>query len=174
MPSKDAAATAASGSGSRRRPGTRKTGAAAPARRPAGLEVKLGHVAENGIAAGMYALIERGVAKRPKIAKGLRGSVEIRFKEAFAPMRVEFGASEVVVGDLEPAGENGDRAPRADLIITGSLPQVVQLASAPLFGGLPKPTDARGRAGLRAVAGRRVKIEGSPLLARRVLKLLEI
>jgi hypothetical protein len=126
----------------------------------------------------MYALVERGAAKRPKIAKALRGSVEIRFKENFAPMRVDFGPDFVLVEDVEPPPKNGvkngARQPRPELIITGSLPDVVQLASAPLFGGLPKPTDARGRAALRGLTGGRVKIEGSPLLARRMLKLLEI
>ena len=34
----------------------------------------------------MYGLIERGTAKRPRIAKGMRGTVELRFKEDFAPV----------------------------------------------------------------------------------------
>jgi hypothetical protein len=160
MPSEPAAAPAA-----------RRRRSAAKPKVP---EVKLGHVAGNGVAAGMYALIERGAAKRPKIAKGLRGSVEIRFKEDFAPMRVEFGTNEVLVEDVRQPAEKGERRARPELIISGSLPDVVQLASAPLFGGLPKPTDARGRAALRGITGGRVKIEGSPLLARRMLKLLEI
>ena len=53
-------------------------------------------------------------------------------------------------------------------MIRGSLPDIVQLTAAPLFGGLPKPTNARGRAALSRMAGGRVKIEGSPLLARRL------
>jgi hypothetical protein len=63
---------------------------------------------------------------------------------------------------------------KSDLVIEGSLPDVVQLATAPLVGGLPKPTDKRGRAALASVAARRVRIEGSPMLARRVMKLLEV
>jgi hypothetical protein len=117
----------------------------------------------------MFGLIERGAAKRPKIAKSLRGSVEIRFKEDFAHVRVHFAPSGVTVAD---AHEDEKFSP--DLVIQGSLPDIVQLASAPLFGGLPRPTNARGRAALARVAGGKVKIEGSPLLARRVLKLLEI
>jgi hypothetical protein len=39
---------------------------------------------------------------------------------------------------------------------------------------LPKPTHKRGRAALATFAARRVRIEGSPLLARRVMKLLEV
>ena len=136
-------------------------------------EVRLGRIAENGVSASMYGLIERGAAKRPKIAKELRGSVEIRFKEDFAPVRAIFGSEGIVVEDALPDDGDGEKF-KPDLVITGSLPQIVQLASAPLFGGLPKPTTAHGRSALRKVAGRKVKIEGSPLLARRVLRLLEI
>ena len=116
----------------------------------------------------MFGLIERGAAKRPRVAKGLRGVVEIRFAEDFAAVRVEFKPDEIVVSD------GVGRRSTPDLVIQGSLPDVVQLASAPLFGGVPRPTNARGRAALARVAGGRVKIEGSPLLARRLLKLLEI
>ncbi len=129
--------------------------------------MKLGAQLPNGISASMYGLVERGLARRPKIAKVIRGTVEIRFKEDFAPVRVRFGAKEVLV-------EDAARSAKADLVIQGSLPDVVQLASAPLFGGVPNPADARGRAALARMAGGRVKIEGSPLLARRLLKLLEI
>lgn len=123
----------------------------------------------NGISASIYALIDRGAAKRPAAAAALRGSVEIHFAEAFAAVRVEFGEREVVVRDVE-AESCGD----ADLVVRGSLPDIVQLAAAPLVGGVPRPTHARGRAALTRLARRRVKIEGNPLLARRLLRLLEI
>ena len=55
-----------------------------------------------------------------------------------------------------------ERARKADLVIRGKLPDIVQLTSAPI-----------SRTIARTIGGR-VKIEGSPLLARRVLKLLEI
>lgn len=156
--------------GKRKAPAARK---AARRRTRKKHEVKLGRIAENGISASMYGLIERGAAKRPKIAKELRGNMEIRFKEDYAPVRAIFGSEGILVEDAIP--ETGDEQPfKPDLVISGSLPQIVQLASAPLFGGLPKPTTAHGRSALANVAGRKVKIEGSPLLARRVLKLLEI
>jgi len=103
----------------------------------------------------MYGLIDRGLSKRPRIAKAIRGTVEFRFEEDFATVRVTFGDDEVLVEDVA-------RGRKADLVIHGSLPDVVQLTSAPLFGAIAR------------VAGGRVKVEGSPLLARRVLKLLEI
>jgi hypothetical protein len=130
--------------------------------------VKLGHQAPNGIAAGLLALVERGATKRPRVARELRGRVEIRFDEDYAPVRLAFGDVEVLVED-----GNGRRW-SPDLVIEGSLPDVIQLATAPLVGGLPKPTDKRGRAALATLAARRVRIEGSPLLARRVMKLLEV
>jgi hypothetical protein len=130
--------------------------------------VKLGHQAPNGIAAGLLALVERGAARRPRIARELRGRVEIRFQEDYAPVRLHFDDARVLVED-----GNGRRW-SADLVIEGSLPDVIQLATAPLVGGVPKPTDRRGRSALASVAARRVRIEGSPLLARRVMKLLEV
>lgn len=132
--------------------------------------VKLGYVDPSGIAPSMYVLIERGAGRRPKIVRSMRGTVEIRFKEKFTPVGIDFGDDHILVEDVR---EDEDRD-RPDLVISGSLPDVVQLAAAPLVGGLPTPTNARGRAALARVAGRRVKIEGSPMLARRLLRLLEI
>lgn len=117
--------------------------------------LKLGHQARNGISASIYGLVDRGLAKRPRVAKVIRGTVEFRFEEDFATVRITFGDDEVLVEDVE-------RGRKADLVIRGSLPDVVQLTSAPI-----------SRAVVRTIGGR-VKIEGSPLLARRVLKLLEI
>lgn len=130
--------------------------------------VKLGHQAPNGIAAGLLALVERGAAKRPRVAREMRGRVEIRFAEDYAPVRLDFQNDQVLVED-----GNGKRW-KSDLLIEGSLPDVVQLATAPLVGGVPKATNRRGRAALATVAARRVRIEGSPMLARRVMKLLEV
>jgi hypothetical protein len=139
-----------------------------PARQTGPPAVRLGHQAPNGVAAGLWALVERGAAKRPRVARELRGRVEIRFAEDYAPVRLEFGDEEVLVQD-----GNGTRW-SPDLVIEGALPDVIQLATAPLVGGVPKPTDKRGRAALATVAARRVRIDGSPLLARRVMKLLEV
>lgn len=147
----------------------RKTTSERPATRPRP-RVRLGYIHPNGIAPSLYALIERGAARRPKVVAGMRGVVELRFKENFATVRVEFGEADVRVED---AAQDESRD-KPDLVIHGSLPDVVQLAAAPLVGGVPMPTHRRGRAALARVAGGRVKIEGSPLLARRLLKLLEL
>jgi hypothetical protein len=131
--------------------------------------VRLGHIAPNGISPSLFGLIERGASRRPAAAKAIRGRVELRFDEDFAPVQISFDAGEILVEDA-----GGGDGWNPDLVIRGSLPDVVQLASAPLMGGLPKLTDRRGRAALARVAGGRVKIEGSRLLARRLLGLLQL
>jgi hypothetical protein len=130
--------------------------------------VRLGHQAPNGIAAGLLALVERGATRRPRVAREVRGRVEIRFAEDYAPVRLHFEDDHVLVED-----GNGRRW-QSDLVIEGSLPDVIQLATAPLVGGIPRPTNRRGRAALASLAARRVRIAGSPMLARRVMKLLEV
>lgn len=140
-----------------------------PRKPPAEPTVKLGQIAHNGICASMFGLLERGAGLRPKVARGLRGDVVLRFTEDFAPIRIQFDGGAILVEDVRDGDE-----PDADLVITGSLVDIVQLASAPLIGGVPKPTTKTGRAALARMAVRQVRIEGSPLLARRLLKLLEI
>lgn len=131
-------------------------------------KVSLGRVAGNGISPSIFGLVEHGVQRRPQLAEELRGTVEIRFKERFAAVRIAFEDSGITVEDAKRAGG------RADLVIEGSLPDVVQLSSAPLAGGLPKLTNRRGRAALMRIANRRVTLEGDRKLARRLLRLLEL
>jgi hypothetical protein len=138
------------------------------ARRPP--RVTLGHVAENGISPSMLALVEHGARKRPALARQMRGLVEIRFQESFAPVRLTFGEDGIVVEDSATRA-NGE-AP--DLVVSGSLPDIVQFASAPLAAGIPKITDPRGRAAIRRVANRKVRVQGSTRLAQRLMKLLEL
>jgi hypothetical protein len=139
------------------------------ARRPP--KVTLGQVADNGISPSLFGLVEHGARKRPELARRLRGLVEIRFKEHFAPVRLSFADDGIHVEDAHAAGRD-ERRP--DLVVSGSLADIVQFASAPLAAGVPKLTDARGRAALRRVANRKVRLEGSPRLAQRLLKLLEL
>ena len=135
-----------------------------------GVEVSLGHTAANGISASMFGLLDRGATKRPRLARELRGRVEFRFKEGFAPVRVTFSEGQVLVED----GDGGSGGWQPDLVISGSLPDVAHLAAAPQVAGIPKPTNRRGRAALARVAGGRVRISGNRRLARSLLRLLEI
>lgn len=128
--------------------------------------VQLGRTHRDGIAAAIFALLERGAAQRPETAAGARGKVVVRFSEPYAPVRISFGSRRIVVAD-------GDlRSP--DVIIEGRLPDVINLAMAPLWRGVPKPTDRRGRAAIRHVARRRVRLRGDRALARGLLSLLAL
>ncbi|MDQ6749769.1 MAG: hypothetical protein M3Z33_03295 [Actinomycetota bacterium] len=117
----------------------------------------------------MFGLVQLGTTKRPQLAQDLRGLVELRFREDFAPVRINFAPDGILVEDA--AEEHGGKP---ELVISGSLPDIIKLTAAPFFGGLPKVTDARGRAALATMAGGKIKIDGSATLARRLLKLLEI
>ena len=86
-------------------------------------------------------------------------------------MRIKFASDGILVEDAQT--QNG-RKRKPELVISGSLPDMVKLTAAPLFAGLPNLTRARGRAALISMAGGKVKIEGSTLFARRLLKLLEL
>jgi len=114
----------------------------------------------------MFGLIDRGVGQRPAVAAALRGRVVFRFAEDFAPVRVTFRARSVLV-------EDGNlRTP--DLVIAGSLPDIVHIATASLWRGIPSPRRRRGRTALAHVARGRVRIEGDRKLARGLLTLLAL
>src|SRR4051794_32347937 len=119
-----AARKTASGAKSARKPPKK------PQAKPAHPRVKLGQMADNGICASMFGLLERGVQRRANVARSTRGSVVLRFNENFSPMRVNFGGDEIVVEDVD-----AEAAKSADLVVSGSLPDIVHLASAPLVGG---------------------------------------
>lgn len=133
---------------------------------PRAPQVKLGQTAADGIAPSMFALLERGVERRPDLAMRLRGNVAIRFREDIAPVRITFGDHEIRV-------EDGDfRAP--DLAVFGSLPHVVQLTITPMRLGIPDFRDSRGRAALIRVAFGRVRLSGDLVLSRRMLEMMAV
>jgi hypothetical protein len=139
--------------------------------------LRLGHLAEDGIAPSVYVLIERGAARRPAVAREARGVVELRFSEAIAPVRIVFGGKEIVVED---AGANGGGAasaipaPEPDLVVAGRLPDIIRLTNAPMVGGLPSPIDPRGRAVLAQLARGRLQVRGDRALGRRLMALMAL
>lgn len=153
-------------------PTERAEPAAEPApERPAGPKpplVRLGRQVSDGISPSILGLIERGIAREPQLVSRMRGKVVFRFEESFSPMRVTFRPRSVVV-------EDGD-ARKADLAITGRLPDIIHMATAPTLGGrldgIPDPRDARGRQALGRIARGRVRVEGDKRLARKLLRLL--
>ena len=130
-------------------------------------EVRLGQTVANGIAPSMFALLDRGVHRRPELAGQLQGKVVIRFRDEIAPVRISFGRRVIRV-------EDGDlRNP--DLVVTGSLPHVVQLTVTPMVRfGIPDFRDSRGRAALLRVASGRVRLGGDLGMARRMLEMMSV
>ena len=129
-------------------------------------DVRLGATSDDGIAASIFALVERGAARRPELVMEMRGRIELCFAEDLAPVRLVFERGVVVVED------GAWEAP--DLRISGRLPHVVALTVAPLVGGVPNPATVRGRSALAKVAGGAVRVEGDRALGRRFLRLLAI
>jgi len=127
--------------------------------------VRLGELAEGGIAPSIFALVEHGVDKRPELATQTIGEVELRFDEGYPPVRIEFAGQEILV-------EDGPGRP--DLVVSGSMPDIVHLTATPLVGGVPSPTSGRGRAALARMARGRVKLEGDRALGRKLLRILAL
>jgi hypothetical protein len=128
---------------------------------PAPPRVRLGRLAPDGIAPAVLALVERGLERRPRVVDGLRGEIELRFAEGYAPVRLAFSDGEVVVED--------GGAVDPDLVVTGSLPDIIHLAVVPSFGGVPRSWRALG-----ALATGKVRVEGERALGRRLLALLRL
>ncbi len=129
-------------------------------------EVRLGRTHRDGIGASIFALVERGVARRPEIAAELRGRVVLRFREPYVPTRITFGKRVIRV-------EDGDFH-RADLVVSGRLPDIVLLTTARLRMGVPDPMNARGRVALQKIAGGRVRFSGDTRIARSLMEMMRI
>jgi hypothetical protein len=129
-------------------------------------EVRLGSLAEGGLAPAIMAIVERGVARRPERARALGIEVELRMEESYPPVRIAFGEDLVLV-------EDGPGSAPA-LRISGALPDLVALLVTPLWGGVPNPIDARGRAALGMFASRRVRVEGRMGLMRSFLGVIRL
>ena len=128
--------------------------------------MRLGTLAEGGLAPAIMAVVERGVARRPDEARALGIEVELRMDEGYPPVRIVFGEDVVLVEDGPCA------AP--ELRISGSLPDLVALMIAPTVGGVPSPLDARGRAAIALFASRRVRIQGKLGLLRSFVSLIRL
>ena len=128
--------------------------------------VELGEVAAGGLAPAIMAIVDRGVHRRPAMARRLQAEIELNLADAYPPVRIQFGEDRVLVED--------GAVPSPDLRVTGTLPDLVGLLVAPLVGGLPNPVNRRGRAALGMVAGRRVRVEGRLGLMRQLLGVIRI
>jgi hypothetical protein len=132
---------------------------------PGAPEVRLGTLAEGGLAPAIMAIVERGVNRRPDQARALAIEVELRMEESYPPVRIVFG--DVVVVEDGPAHDPALR-------ISGALADLVALLVTPLVGGVPSPMNTRGRAALGMLASRRVRIQGSLGLMRSFLGVIRL
>ena len=134
------------------------------------MRVRLGRRAETGVAPSIFGLLERGIEKRPEIAAQLRGRVVFRFAEDFSPLRITFRPKTVVV-------EDGDLR-KPDLVIAGSMPDIVHLMTVPTLrgrlGGVPNPARPRGREALARIYRGRVRMEGDKSFGLKLLRLLAV
>ena len=145
--------------------------------RAGAIPVLVGDLGEDSLAPSVVALVRAGVLRDPALAAEIRGSVVLRFTgmdggAAYPSVRIDFRGDAIAVADDADDAADGDRA--YDLEVSGRLPDVLALVSAPLAGGFPKPTSARGRQALARLADGRVELDGPLRLGRRVIRLLRI
>ena len=141
-----------------------------PSRNGSPPRVRLGRMTDDGVAPSIFGLLERGIERRPEIAAQMRGRVVFRFAEDFSPLRISFKPKTVVL-------EDGDLR-KPDLVIAGSMPDIVHLLTVPTLGGrlrgLPNPAKPRGREALARIVSGRVRMDGDTGLGLRLLRLLAI
>jgi hypothetical protein len=130
------------------------------------MHVELREVGDRSVAATVFGLLERGVNLRPDVAEAMDGTIRIVFAEGYAPVLIKFGAQRIEVGD--------DAGGPVDLEVQAALTDFVLCVSAPLAGGVPKPTSKAGRAALARLADGRVDFTGKLGLGRRLLQLMSV
>ena len=128
--------------------------------------MRLGTLIAGGLAPAILGVVDRGVRRRPAPARALRAEIELTIVDGYPPVRIDFGEHEVLVEDGPGRGP--------DARIEGALSDLVALMVSPAVGGVPLPVNARGRAALGMVVSRRVKVEGSIALVRRVLTVIKV
>lgn len=129
-------------------------------------DVRLGHRRADGVAPSLFVWVERGVQRRPRVAAALQGTVVFRFQEDISPLRLTFGSGLIDVSD-------GDLA-SPDLTVSGRLPDIVHLASAPNVLGVPNPIRLDGLGAILRLSRGRVTIDGDRGLALRLIRLLAL
>jgi hypothetical protein len=130
------------------------------------IEVRLGRTSRDGVAPSMYVWVERGVERRPEVAREIRGRVAFRFLEEISPLSVHFGADAIDVFDGDINGP--------ELAVSGRLPDIVHIATAPTLLGIPNPASRHGLAAILGLYRGRVSLEGDRTLARRLIQLLAL
>lgn len=131
--------------------------------------VWFGRIASDSIAISIYVVVRDGARRHPELAATMRGSVRIRFADDYPAVRIDFHGDAIEVAD-DLIGE----AAACDLELTGRLSDISALIAAPLAAGLPNPATRAGRRAIVRLADGRVELDGPPLLARDLLRLLAV
>ncbi len=136
-----------------------------------GVRVELADAEPNGLASMLASLLEGNLARDPERARIVRRSVvELHALDAGVRVTVRMRPGRVAVA-------NGPARPSADLVVHASSQGLLDLAAAPLRLGFPDPFSPRGRAVLREIAVRRVRVSGMlrhPVLLSRFARLLSV
>lgn len=118
----------------------------------------------SGLATMVGGLIEQNIERDPSRRRLLRPAVtSITVPDVGIAITVRTGAGDVEVRD--------GADPAAQIAITADSAELLELTSAPLRFGLPDLFDPRGRAVLRNVVSRRVRIRGLLRHPRRLARL---
>lgn len=118
----------------------------------------------SGLASMVGGLIDQNLERDPTRRRLLRpSSASITVPDAGVAITVRTSPGGVEVRD--------GADPAAHVAITADAERLLALTSAPLRLGLPDPFDARGRAVLRDVMARRVRIRGMLTHPRRLARL---
>jgi hypothetical protein len=108
----------------------------------------------NGLARLLAGLFDSNLARDPRRSRLLGPvAVEIEATDAGVAATVKMGAGVVEIS-------NGPANPGADLSVHAASGDLLDLAAAPLWLGVPAPSSREGRAILRGVAAGRVRIRG--------------
>jgi hypothetical protein len=119
-----------------------------------GVRVEVAGAEPSGLASMLASLLESNLARDPGRAAVVRRClVELHALDAGVGVTVQTGAGRVRIADGPARG-------RPDLAIRASSKGLLDLAGAPLRLGLPDPLTPEGRAVLREIAARRVRVSG--------------
>lgn len=145
--------------------------------------------------------VERGCLVHPELTAGLQARAEIRFTDDYPTVRITFTPTSFIIEDkppdepaIDPPGKavGFDAVAQAtepdpmldtgvrmalfepDVVIEGTVTDLLALATTPLIAGLPNITDARGRSAVASLATGRVKFRGSLARARQLTLLLRV
>jgi hypothetical protein len=118
----------------------------------------------SGLAAMLGGLVEQNLARDPSRRRLLRPCVA-----AFTVPDADVGATLRISRERVEVANHADA--RAHLSVTADADRLLALAAAPLRFGLPDPLRAGGRAALRAIVVREIRVEGMLRHPRRLQRL---